>query len=46
MGLSKPPANTAIAVTGQPEARVPISTSAKAFSLSGTENSPSPTRGP
>lgn len=46
VGLSKPPANTAIAVTGQQEARAPISSSAKAFPLSGTENSPSPARGP
>lgn len=46
VGLSKPPANTAIAVTGQPEARAPISSSAKAFPLSGTENSPSPATGP
>lgn len=37
--MSKPPANTAIAVTGQPEARAPIGSSAKAFPLSGAENS-------
>ena len=46
MGLSRPPANTAMAVTGQREPRAPIGSSAKAFPLSGAENSPSPARGP